>query len=70
MKVFFFRKKIRFAVLIDLHILGCPELDLLIFGKCLSVQDKHFVPRVTQKLMKLMKYCIQSLCKLVSTNFW
>ena len=27
----------------DLHVLGCPEHDLTISGKCLSECDKNFV---------------------------
>ena len=53
MKIFDFR------FLMDLHILGCPEHDLTISGKCLSVCesvclcvcDKNFVASVAQELM-------------------
>ena len=44
-----------FRFLVDLHGLGCPEHDLTIFGKCLSVRlcvcDKNFVASVTRELM-------------------
>ena len=36
----------------DLHVLGCPEHDLSISGKCLSVCNKNFVANVTQELIK------------------
>ena len=43
-----------FRFLMDLHVLGCPEHDLTIFGKCLSVcltvWDKNFVTSVAQEL--------------------
>ena len=35
----------------DLHVLGCPEHDLTIFGKCLCVCDKNFVANVARELM-------------------
>ena len=37
----------------DLHVLGCPEHDLTIFGKCLClcVCDKNFVASVARELM-------------------
>ena len=43
-----------FRFLMDLHVLGCPEHDLTIFGKCLSaclcVCDKNFVASVAREL--------------------
>ena len=35
----------------DLHVLRCPEYDLTIFGKCLSVSLQNFVEHVPQELM-------------------
>ena len=39
----------------DLHVLGCPEHDLAISGKymsvCVCVSDKNFVVCITEKLM-------------------
>ena len=44
-----------FRFLMDLHVLGCPDHDLTISGKCLSVWlcvcDKNFVASVTRELM-------------------
>ena len=37
--------------LMDLQVLGCPEHDLTIYGKCLSVCGKNFVANVAQELM-------------------
>ena len=34
----------------DLHVLGCPEHDFTISGKCMCVCDKNFVANVAQKL--------------------
>ena len=34
---YWFRENFRFRFSMDLHVLGCPEHDLTIFGKCLSV---------------------------------
>ena len=34
-----------------LHVLGCPEHDLTVSGKCLSVCDKNFVASVSQELI-------------------
>ena len=56
-------KILDFRFLMDLHVLGCPEHDLTIFRKCLSVClcvcmsvclcvcDKNFVDIVSQELM-------------------
>ena len=59
--------------LINLHVLGCPEHDLTIFGKCLSVCDTHFVAALEQKLMdrnscKLI--IVAPYHKLVLIRFW
>ena len=37
----------------DLPVLGCPEHDITISGKCLSVCKKHtqFVASISQELM-------------------
>ena len=40
-----------FWFLMDLHVLGCPEHDFTISGKCLRVCDKKFVASVAQELM-------------------
>ena len=44
-----------FQFLMDLHVLECPEHNLTIFGKCLSVClcvcDKNFVASVARELM-------------------
>ena len=54
-----------FRFLMDLHVLGCPEHDLNVFGKCLSdclcvclyvcvsvcVRDKNFLASVAGELM-------------------
>ena len=44
-----------FRFLMDLHVLGCPEHDFIISGKCLSVClcvcDKNFVASVAWELM-------------------
>ena len=48
---FFLFSSIYFRFLMDLHVLGCPEHDLTIFGKCLCVCDKNFVASVARELM-------------------
>ena len=46
-----------FRFLLDLHVLGCPEQDLTISGKCLPVClsaclcDKNFVASVAREQM-------------------
>ena len=35
----------------DFHVLGCPEHELTISGKCLSIYDKSFVASVARQLM-------------------
>ena len=44
-----------YRFLMDLHVLGCPDHDLNISGKCLSVClcvcDKNFVANVARELM-------------------
>ena len=44
-----------FRFLMDLHVLGCPDDDLTISGKCLSVCmcvcGKSFVASLAQELM-------------------
>ena len=49
-----------FRFLMDLHVLGCPERDLIISGKCLSVCHKNFVASVARELnaQNLMKFYI------------
>ena len=46
-----FVKIFDFRFLIDLHVLRCPEHDLTIFRKCLSVCLYYFVDAVSQELM-------------------
>ena len=51
-----------FRFLMDLHILGCPERDLTISGKCLwvcvsvslCVCDKNFVASIARELMTII----------------
>ena len=53
-----------FRFLRDLHVLECPEQDLTIFGKCLSVYvsvclgvcDKNFVASVARELMNRISW--------------
>ena len=49
MQIFYFR------FLMDLHVLGCPEHDLTIYTKCLSVYisvcHANFVAPLVEKLM-------------------
>ena len=46
---FLVKKKLRLAVLVDLHVpYTCFEHDLTLFAKCLC-KSKHIVARVTQK---------------------
>ena len=35
----------------DLHVLRCPQYNLIISGKCLSVCDKNIVANVARELM-------------------
>ena len=50
-----FMKILNFRFLMDLHVLGCPEHDLTISGKCLSVCwcvcDQNFAENVAQELI-------------------
>ena len=48
-----YRFRANFRFLMKFHALGCPEHDLTISGKCLSVCvcDKNFVSSVTQELI-------------------
>ena len=52
-------------------ILGCPEHHLTIFGKCLSVRDKHFLASIAPKRMRQfsLNFTFSALWQiLVSTN--
>ena len=40
----------------DLSVLGCPEHDFIISGKCLSVCDKNFVASVARELMHRIQW--------------
>ena len=55
-----FVKIFDFRFLMDLHILECPEHDLTICGKCLSlcrrVCDKNFVACITRELMNRISW--------------
>ena len=52
---YWFRANFLFLILMDLHVLGCPEHDFTMPGKCLSVCvcvcDKNFVASVARELM-------------------
>ena len=45
-----------FRFLMDWHVLGCPEHDCTILGKCLSVCDKNFVGSVAQELLNKISW--------------
>ena len=64
-----------FWFLMDLHVLGCPEQDLDVSGKCLSVCvcDKNFVASVAIELSPEfyeIVYLVLSKRNLVSIKFW
>ena len=55
-----FVKIFDFRFLMDLHVLGCPDGNLTISGKCLSVylcvSDKNFVASVARELMNRISW--------------
>ena len=55
-----FRENFRLPFLINLHVLGCPEHEVNISGKCLSVClcvcDKYFVASVARERMNRISW--------------
>ena len=43
-----------FQFLMEVHIVGCPEHNLIIFTKWLSIRDTNFVPALAQKQMEYL----------------